>query len=196
MKCSNPPFSASSRDHVIRWGSRVIVRPSKSVILTPSFDRTTISRSITYTTRFVCFRRAGMSDARKFSSVPNPMRRCGADGGARSPGASSLRCPTRRPPPSRRCTPPRPHPAQLRDSTDPTGVPLNPGVLLGGPTQSPLPLVEPRAEFDSMDVLGHEMPREGNTDQHPGGTLGKRAIVAHVLFEVRILVERPCAPCD
>ncbi len=47
MKWSKPPFSASSRFHVMRCGGRTTTRPSRSFTTARCGVRTTISLSIT-----------------------------------------------------------------------------------------------------------------------------------------------------
>ncbi len=72
MKVGYPPFSAASKSHSTFRCSGSTRPPSRSVIVidpgristTRSSSRTTISR--------VCSRKAGMSEARKFSPSPRP----------------------------------------------------------------------------------------------------------------------------
>ncbi len=75
IKCLKPPFSADSTSQgtcIISFVSRL---PSKSYMKKPSGLRSTTSPSLRGITSFVKGKRAGISEAMKFSFLPTPTTR-------------------------------------------------------------------------------------------------------------------------
>ena len=72
MKCSKPPFSASSRLHSTRFGARSTFVPSSFVRNTSFAVRVAISPSCISTTSRACMRMAGMSLAASHAPSPRP----------------------------------------------------------------------------------------------------------------------------
>ena len=72
MKCSYPPFSASSTLHVIFMASRLTSLPSLSLIVIESGVQITISSFSIKNISFVYFSKAGISEAMKLLFFPRP----------------------------------------------------------------------------------------------------------------------------